>query len=333
MDWRMQAIEDDLTTLHSRVQGGTIGTSHERAISNLELQVQELRQHPLWNDMQKTAAEVHQMKERFQPVMRDIELRLTNLERPTEISDTEGQIPILKEKFRPAMQDIEKRLIALESRPIESTVSNISFAEEPAPTALTTLIERIQVLEAKVNNLEPSLSTLHSSISSTPLDPPKGARKGEGSVNDPSVNPLLPSDVVMSKRLEALEAWVKSYLGGVSSNTLGFTIGELGGRLLKRIASLETQLTGLHVQELPKRQRELETKLDKLLQTEDLPSFGASMSSKSPTSLELRVNKMELNQDNLVSENKRLQARITTLEESRNLTTIRQIMDRYPIRY
>ena len=79
-------------------------------------------------------------------------------------------------------------------------------------------------------------------------------------------------------------------------------MGELEGRLLKRITTLETQLTRLHVQELPNRQRELEIKLDKLLQTEDLPSFGASTSSKSPTSLELRINKMELNQENLVSE-------------------------------
>ena len=37
---------------------------------------------------------------------------------------------------------------------------------------------------------------------------------------------------------------------------------------------------------------------------------------------------MEINQENLVSENKRLQARVSTLEESRNSTTIRQIMDR-----
>ena len=37
--------------------------------------------------MQKTAAEVHQMKERFQPVMKDIEHRLTKLERQVEISE------------------------------------------------------------------------------------------------------------------------------------------------------------------------------------------------------------------------------------------------------
>ena len=267
------------------------------------------------------------MKEKFQPVMKDIEHRLTRLEKPTEISDAEDQIQILKETFQPVMHDIEKRLISLESRPVESTVSNVSFAEEPAPTSLTTLIERIQVLEAKVNNLEPSLSTLQSSISSTPLDPPEGMKKGEGSINDPSLNPLVLPDAVLSRRVETLEAWVNSYLEGVPNNTLGFTMSELEGRLLKRITTLETQLTRLHVQELPNRQRELEVKLDKVLQAEELPSFGTSTSSKQPTSLELRLNKMETNQENLVTENKRLQARVSTLEESRNLTTIRQIMD------
>ena len=37
---------------------------------------------------------------------------------------------------------------------------------------------------------------------------------------------------------------------------------------------------------------------------------------------------MERNQENLVAENKKLQARLSALEESRSLTTIRQIMDR-----
>ena len=78
----------------------------------------------------------------------------------------------------------------------------------------------------------------------------------------------------------------------------------LEGRLLKRIASLETQMTRINVQELPN--RESEVKMDKLLQTDDLPSFGASTSSKTPTSLELRLNKMEINQENLVSDNKKL---------------------------
>ena len=153
-------------------------------------------------------------------------------------------------------------------------------------------------------------------------------KKGEGSTNDPSSNTLLTQEISLYKRIETLEAWVRSYIGGIPSNTLGFTMSELEGRLLKRITNLETQLTRFHVQELPNRQRQLEVKLDKLLQTQELPSFGASTSSKTPTSLELRLNKMEINQENLASENKKLQARLSTLEESRNLTTIRQIMDR-----
>ena len=74
----------------------------------------------------------------------------------------------LKENFHPVMADIERRLIALESRPVETSISNVSFTEENPPT-LTTLIEGVQVLESRVNNMEPSLSTLHSSISSTPI--------------------------------------------------------------------------------------------------------------------------------------------------------------------
>ena len=93
------------------------------------------------------------------------------------------------------MADIEKRLIALETRPVESSISNVSFTEEN-PTTLTTLIERVQVLESNVNNLEPSLSTLHSSISSTPLEPEDHKRK-EGLINEPSSSsaperPILP---------------------------------------------------------------------------------------------------------------------------------------------
>ena len=53
-----------------------------------------------------------------------------------------------------------------------------------------------------------------------------------------------------------------------------------------------------------------------------------STSSKTPNSLELRLNKMEANHENLVCENKKLQTRLTALEESRSVTTIRQIMDR-----
>ena len=68
--------------------------------------------------------------------------------------------------------------------------------------------------------------------------------------------------------------------------------------------------------------------MNRLMQTEDLPSFGTSASSKTPSSLELRLNKMEISHDNLVAENKKLQARLTALEESRTPTTIRQIMDR-----
>ena len=60
-----EAIEDDLTTLQKRLQSGTGSSSHDRTIAQIEQQVQEIRQNPLWHEMQKTASEVQQMKERF----------------------------------------------------------------------------------------------------------------------------------------------------------------------------------------------------------------------------------------------------------------------------
>ena len=107
LDWRMQAIEDDLNTVQSKLQGGTVSSSHERMIAQLEQQVQELRQNPLWHEMQKTAADVQQTKERSQPVMKDIESRLAKLEKPAETPAAEEQIQVLKDRFRPVMQDIE----------------------------------------------------------------------------------------------------------------------------------------------------------------------------------------------------------------------------------
>ena len=143
------------------------------------------------------------------------------------------------------MTDIEKRLIALETRPVETSISNVSFTEEN-PTTMTTLIERAQVLESRVNNLEPSNSTLHSSMSSTPLELPEDQKRKEGLTNDPS----------------SLSAQDRPTV----SITQTHTMGELEGRLLKRIQVIESQSTQYGIQGLPLRQRELETKLNRILQ-------------------------------------------------------------------
>ena len=166
-----------------------------RTVTRLMQQVQELQQNPLWHDMQVAATEVHQIKEKFLPVMKDVERRLKDLEKPYSFCVTDEQIGRLKQNLLPVMQDIEKRIIALESRPTQSALSNVNFADEHVPTQMTILIERIQVLESKVNNLEPSLSILHSSISLTPLEPPEGVKRGEGSINDPSSSPTIPRTI------------------------------------------------------------------------------------------------------------------------------------------
>ena len=104
-------------------------------------------------------------------------------------------------------------------------------------------------------------------------------------------------------------------------------MGEVEGRLLKRI-TIEGQSTQYGTQELPARQRELETKLNRLLQTSDLPSFGHDLSPKLSTSLELKIREMEANHENLVTENKKLQARVFALEESRTSTRVNHVIDR-----
>ena len=113
----------------------------------------------------------------------------------------------------------------------------MSFTEEN-PTTVTTLIERIQVLESKVNNLGPSLSTLHSSISSTPLEPPEDPRRKEGSISDP---PFAQEKSL--GRIESLKSWIKASSVSASSPAFNYTMDEMGGRLLKRIQTLESQLT------------------------------------------------------------------------------------------
>ena len=84
-----------------------------------------------------------------------------------------------------------------------------------------------------MGNLEPSLSTLHSSISSTPLDPPEDLRKMEGSSNEPSSS----QEMTLEKRIEAIELWVKTSGTPAVSNTFGYTMGELEGRLFKTYSS------------------------------------------------------------------------------------------------
>ena len=138
LDWRMQSIEDDINTLQNRFQGGSSVIGQDRIISQLSQQVQALSQNPLWHEMQKTAVEVQQFKEVINPVMKDVEFRLKKLEIVVEDQSSEENVQKIKQKLHPVMQDIERRLIALENRPVETAISNVSFAEEN-PSTMTTL--------------------------------------------------------------------------------------------------------------------------------------------------------------------------------------------------
>ena len=103
LDWRMQTIEDELNIVQTKMQGGNPNSSQDRLVTQLAQRVQELSQNPLWNEMQKTTVEVQQMKQKFHPVVKDIEDRLRKLEISAEGQSTEEKFQIMKEKFHPVM--------------------------------------------------------------------------------------------------------------------------------------------------------------------------------------------------------------------------------------
>ena len=112
------------------------------------------------------------------------------------------------------------------------------------------------------------------------------------------------------------------------TGVINYNMGELEGRLLKRIQAIERQLTQIGTQELPNRQRELKKKMSRLLQWDVLPSCGNDLSSRSSTSFELRFAEMEINFENMVTKNKKLQACVVALEESKTPVKVSQIIDR-----
>ena len=99
LDCRMQSIEDYINTLQSRMQGGNSALGQDRIISHLSQQVQAISQNPLWNDMQKTVAEVQQFKEVINPVMKDIELRLKTLETNSGDQVGDDNLQMMKQSF------------------------------------------------------------------------------------------------------------------------------------------------------------------------------------------------------------------------------------------
>ena len=74
----------------------------------------EFRIGRLWQEMQKTTVEIQELKERFNPVMKDIEHRLKQLEENIGNRSSQQTMQEMKEKLHPVITDIEKRLIALE---------------------------------------------------------------------------------------------------------------------------------------------------------------------------------------------------------------------------
>ena len=236
----MQAIEDDLNKLQVNFQSGIQLSDRIDLLHSYRKEFRNWERAHCGRKCRRLQLTYNSSK-KGSSGMKDFEHRLKQSEENIGNGASQQTMQELKEKFHPVMTDIEKRLIALEIRPVEPSISNVSFMEEN-PTTLTTSTERVQILESRVNNMEPSLSTLHSSISSTPLEPPEEHRRREGLSNESSSSgiparpmpPLIPT----------------------STGAFNYTMGELENRLLKRIQALESQLVQLGTQELPVRQRD-----------------------------------------------------------------------------
>ena len=95
----MQAIEDDLNKLQVNFQSGVQLSGQDTLIAQLSQRVQELGENPLWQEMQKTTVDIQQLKERFDPVMKDIEHRLKQLEK--NIGDGVSQQTVQEMKENP----------------------------------------------------------------------------------------------------------------------------------------------------------------------------------------------------------------------------------------
>ena len=80
LDWRMKSIEDDLSKLQVKFLGSSQLSESDKVVRQLSQQVRELSENPLWNEMKRTTGEVQHFKEKINPVMRDIESRLSQLE-------------------------------------------------------------------------------------------------------------------------------------------------------------------------------------------------------------------------------------------------------------
>ena len=147
LEWRMQSIEDNLAKLHKSTR-----TGHLAALSR---ELLALIQHSLWHEMEKAVVEGQNLKTNAQTQEEELETTIMGMQSRIGTVHIEG---------------MERRLTALEAQSIETASSAVTFAatEEVVAQkiAITTLIDRAQALEWKVNNLEKIWKTLLTQLSS-----------------------------------------------------------------------------------------------------------------------------------------------------------------------
>ena len=145
------------------------------------------------------------------------------------------------------------------------------FTEEN-PTTLTTLIERVQVLESRVNNLEPSNSTLHSSISSAPLESPDDHKRKEGLTNEPSSSsaserPTVPVTHIFTMYLMTENKKLQARVYALEESRVGTRVNHVVDRLDNVIKVVNNQAAENY--HLDQSVQDLQQELTTLRQTVD----------------------------------------------------------------
>ena len=159
----MQSFEDDLAKLQQNARIGDVAT--------LGKQLHSLQQNPLWHDMRVAIVELKQLETNTQTQNEELKASIVALQSQLSIAQ---------------IGEIERRLSLLEAA-CRAAHSTVSLAEDASQIAMTTLMERVQVLESKIREASKGTAT-----KGTPENTPHFYRFFTGRVETPGNTPEKP---------------------------------------------------------------------------------------------------------------------------------------------
>ena len=92
----------------------------------------------------------------------------------------------------------------------------------------------------------------------------------------------------LEKRIEAIESWARTSGVGTSSTALGYTTGELEGRLLKRIQALRNPVDADYCPRTSKPTKGVGSEGGTIVTNRRITVIWSFVILKTPTSIELR---------------------------------------------